>query len=83
MRATFTKIVASSVHVLSLGMELGTYYRYYYSSSRTFTLECLLMVIVCVFLDVLIFRAHWSMANDDPGYLNDSPSVVAASELAP
>ena len=64
-------------------MEAATYYRYYYSRGRTFTLECLLLFLVCLFFDILIFRAHWSMTYDDPGYLNDSPSIVAASELAP
>jgi len=79
VRSSATKVIASSVHVISLGMELATYYRYYYHRERTLSWECLLLFLTCLALDVLIWRAHWSMARDDPGYLNDSESIVKAS----
>lgn len=83
LRRSATRVIASSVHIISLGMELATYYRYYYWRGKTLTWECLIMFILCLSLDVLIWRAHWSMARDDPGYLNDAPSIVKASELGP
>ena len=62
-------------------LELATYYRFYYKRDLTLTLECLSLFVLCLLLDVMIWRAHWSMTNDDPGFLNDSKSIVEASKL--
>ena len=75
-----TKLVTKSIHLLLAMMELATYYRFYYKRDLTMTLECLGLFIVCLGLDVAIWKAHLSMTKD-PGYLNDSHSILAASLL--
>ena len=61
-------------------LELATYYRFYYlNTGMTCTLECLMLFVLCLALDVMIWRAHWSMTYRDPGFLNEVESVKAAS----
>lgn len=83
MRLTFTRVVSKAVPIISLGMEFLTFRRFYLIQDTVLTIESCLFVIVCLYLNVLIWRAHWSMTYDDPGFINDSPSIVAASNLPP
>lgn len=62
-------------------LELATYYRFYYlKEGRTCTIECLLLLVTCLCIDVMIWRAHWSMTYDDPGFLHSVESIRKASE---
>lgn len=81
LRKCFTKLVASSIHGLSILLELLTYWRFYYRRSLTCTLECLFLFVACLTLDILIWKAHYAMTYNDPGFLNDSPTIVEASKL--
>ena len=81
IRSFVTTLFASTVHLACAFMELATYYRFYYSRGRTFTIECLLLFLACLALDVLIWRAHWLVTREDPGFLGASPSIVYASKL--
>ena len=62
-------------------MELMTYWRYYYRRDLTLTLECLILFLACLTIDIFIWRAHYIMSRDDPGFLNDKESIVHVSQL--
>lgn len=71
MRYFVTQIVSRSIYVTSLGLELGSLYRYYYQRDLMFTLECLVLIIVVGILDLVVWTSHWKMTYDTPGYIND------------
>ena len=75
-----TWLISRGIYTMVVILELGTYYRFYYlREGLTCTLECLNLFIACLALDAMIWRAHWTMTYNDPGFLNDVESIVEAS----
>ena len=76
--------ISRLIYILCVALELATYFRFYYyrEGGRTFTLECFILFIGCLALDVVIWRAHWTMTYDDPGFINDVESICEASKMS-
>jgi len=81
VRKLGTWAISRSIYGLCISLELATFYRFYYRRGLTCTLECLILFIACLMLDILIWRAHWSMTYEDPGFLNDEKTITEASAL--
>lgn len=45
-------------------------------------MECFLLALLCLAIDIVIWRAHWNMTYEDAGFVNDSQSVIKASNLS-
>ena len=81
IRKLVTSVVSRSIYGLCLSLELATYFRFYFHRGQTFTLECLFLLVLCLVLDMIIWRAHWDMTYEDPGFLNNEKTIVEASAL--
>ena len=76
VRKAITWAISRVIYALCVLLELATYYRFYYlRAGLTCTIECLVLFILCLALDVLIWKAHWCMTYRDPGFVNDVESV--------
>ena len=70
LERVFLKIFAASVAPLLFSVQVTAYYKFFYSRSATFTVECCCNFLVCLVLDFLILWSH-SKARQNPGYLSE------------
>ena len=61
---------------------LGFDYHITHMRDLTFKFECLCLFLLCGFMDIIIWRAHWYMTYEDAGFINNVPSVVEASKMS-
>ena len=81
VRKMITWLISRGIYTMVVLLEVGTYYRFYYRrEGLTCTLECFSLLLTCLALDAMVWRAHWTMTYSDPGFLNDSKSIREASE---
>ena len=69
------ELVARSVPATLVGMQLMTYYFFFYCEARTFTLECLTNFLICIFFDIMILWSH-SEARKDPGFTENLSDLL-------
>ena len=81
-RKIATWVISRSIYAQIIVMQLAVYYRFYYLRDWTFTLECFLLALLCLAIDIVIWRAHWNMTYEDAGFVTDSPSIIKASNLS-